>query len=56
MWLSDSHHFERLTVGTMTLLTATEYLCHKWQRRYSAFCNHISLFLFIHDLSPWFWL
>ena len=35
-WTKDSqclrwnHHLERFTVATMTWLTVTEYLCHKW--------------------------
>ena len=37
-------HFESLTVATMTWLTLTEYLCHKWPRIYSSFDNHIFLF------------
>jgi hypothetical protein len=28
-WLSWSHHFESITVATMTVM---EYLCHKWPR------------------------
>ena len=31
-WLSWSHHFERFTIATMTWLTVTKYLCHKWRR------------------------
>ena len=31
-WLSWSHRFETFTVVIMSWLTATEYLCHKWQR------------------------
>jgi hypothetical protein len=30
--VSWSHHFENFTIATMILLTATEYLCHKWPR------------------------
>jgi hypothetical protein len=29
-WLSWGNHFESSTVATMTWLTVTEYLCHKW--------------------------
>jgi hypothetical protein len=29
-WLSWSHHFESFTVATMTWLTPTEYMYHKW--------------------------
>ena len=29
-WLSWSSHFESFTFTTMTWLTVTEYLCHKW--------------------------
>jgi hypothetical protein len=38
--LSWSHHLERFTVTTMTLLTAMEYLCHKWPRIYSTCRKH----------------
>ena len=31
-WLDWSHHFECFTVTTMTWLTVTQYLCHKWPR------------------------
>jgi len=29
-WLSCSYHFESFTVATMTWLTATKYMYHKW--------------------------
>jgi hypothetical protein len=35
--------FERFTIGTMTLLTATEYLCHKSQHICIACRNHNSV-------------
>ena len=31
-WISCIHRFETFTVVIMSWLTATEYLCHKWQR------------------------
>ena len=31
-WSSWSHHFEKVTVATITWLTGMEYLCHKWPR------------------------
>ena len=43
-WLSWSHHFESLTVATMTWLTAMEYLCHKWPRLCSTCCKHVPSF------------
>jgi len=38
-WLSWSHHFEYVTVATMTRLIATEYLSHKWPHTCSVFRN-----------------
>jgi hypothetical protein len=38
-WLSWSLHFESCMVGTMTWLTAMEYLCNKWPRKCST-CKH----------------
>ena len=39
-WLSLSHHFYSFTVATMTWLTITEYLCHKWPRICSTCRRH----------------
>jgi hypothetical protein len=38
--VSWSHHFESFTVATMTWLTATEYLRHKWPRICSTCRKH----------------
>jgi hypothetical protein len=43
-WLCLSHHFESFTVDTMTWLTASEYLCHKWPRIGSTRRNTSRLF------------
>ena len=34
-WLSWNHNFESFTVATMTCLTVTEYMYHKWSQIYS---------------------
>jgi hypothetical protein len=39
-WLSWSHHVERFTIATMTLLTIAEYLCHNWLHICSVYRNH----------------
>ena len=38
--LSWSHHFERFTVAIMSLLTVTDYLCHRGPRIYSVCRSH----------------
>ena len=38
-WSNWSHHFERLTVATMTWLTAMEYLCYIWPWICSVDCH-----------------
>jgi len=40
LWWSWSHHFQRFTVATMTWLTVTEHLCHKWPRICSVCRKH----------------
>ena len=41
-WLSWSHHCESFTVATLTWLSATEYLCHKWPRISSRFVTRVT--------------
>ena len=43
-WLSGSHNVESFAVATMTFLTVTEHLCHKWPRIYSACRKHFRSF------------
>jgi hypothetical protein len=46
-----SHHFESFTVSTMTWLTVTKYLCHKWPQICSDCRNHnpvLSSFMTYH--------
>ena len=40
LWISWSNHFKSFMVATMTWLTVTEYLCHKWPRICSVCRNH----------------
>jgi hypothetical protein len=42
--LSWSHHSERCTVDTMTWVTVSEYLCHKWPRICSLCLIHNPVF------------
>ena len=42
-WLSWSHYFGNFTVTSMTWLTVTEYLCHKWPRICSICRKHFSV-------------
>ena len=43
-WLSWSHHVKGFTDATMTKLTVTEYLCHKWPRKSSVCRYHYRIF------------
>ena len=47
-WSSWSHHFESFTVATMTWLTITEYMCHKWHRICRNHSQVLSLFMTYH--------
>ena len=42
-WLSWSHHFESVTIATMTWLAVIKYLCHKWPRICSTCRKHFSV-------------
>ena len=43
LWLWWKHHYKSIMVATITWLTITEYLCHKWRRICPACCNHNSV-------------
>ena len=49
-WLSWNHHIECVTVATMTWLSNTEYLCHRWPRIYSVCRNHNPVLFSIMNL------
>jgi hypothetical protein len=49
IWKRWSHHFENVTVTTMTWLTAMEYLCHNDQR-YVPLSKALLRPFLIHDL------
>ena len=48
-WLSWRHHFESVTLATMTWLTAMEYLCHKWPRICSTYHKHFLFSFMTYD-------